>query len=80
MATVTVDLGAGDCLLDCGPALLNLVHCTIKYTVSRASGHENTQSVFWSIFWSVFWSIPCFSHVLGIAPRVATVVSMVTLI
>ena len=23
MATVTVDLGAGDSLLDCGPALLN---------------------------------------------------------
>ena len=23
MASVTVDLSAGDCLLDCGPALLN---------------------------------------------------------
>ena len=37
VATVTVDLGAGDCLLDCGPVLLNFgsVHDQI-YAVSRA--------------------------------------------
>ena len=39
VATVTADLGAGDCLLGCGPVLLNFGSLHDQITVSRASGH-----------------------------------------
>ena len=47
VATVTADLGAGDCLLDCRPVLLNFgsLHDQIY-----SPGHEKkTRSVFWSV-------------------------------
>ena len=49
VATVTADLGAGDCLMECGPALLNV-----------SSLHDQIYGVYRSVFQSVL----CFSHIV----------------